>query len=178
VTDDQAQQVALWRYGIIAPLLHLEGPRGLLSRQIRRLAERFHEHPFKGRVRVGWGTIEHWLYDYRKDGLDGLRPRTRKDKGQSRRIEGPMAERITELARSCPQLDGPQLLAELRCRMKEPALLPSLSTLYRFLRARGLDQRRAPIRKDHRAFAFDLAGDCWQSDVLFGPTLPVPDGTR
>jgi hypothetical protein len=46
------------------------------------------------------------------------------------------------------------------------------------LRIRGLDQRRAPGRKDHRAFAFDLAGDCWQGDVMYGPALPTKDGER
>lgn len=47
-----------------------------------------------------------------------------------------------------------------------------------FLRARGLDQRRTPSRQDPRAFGFELTGDCWQCDVIYGPSLRTSDGKR
>jgi putative transposase len=181
MNSEEDQQMALFRYQVIAPLLSLGGPRGDLRREIRRLADRTHDHPRRGGVRVGFGTIEEWMYRYRKEGLDGLQPQPRKDRGASRRIDGDLAVRIEELARGRPDLDGPGILAELRTPREgeqAPSLLPSLSTLYRFLRAQGLDQRRAPGRRDHRAYVFDLAGDCWQGDVMYGPSLPAKDGTR
>ena len=181
MSSEEDQEMALFRYQVIAPLLSLRGLRGDLRREIRRLAERTHEHPRRGALRLGFGTIEEWMYRYRKDGLDGLRSQPRKDRGASRRIDGELAIRIEELARGRPDLDGPGILAELRTpREGDPAvpLVPSLSTLYRFLRAQGLDQRGAPRRRDHRAYVFDLAGDCWQGDVMYGPSLPAKDGTR
>lgn len=169
--------VALFRYEIIAPLLSVAGPRGTLKREIAKIAARLHNHPRRGLIAVGVGTIEEWLLRYRRDGLDGLEDKRRRDLGKCRRIDAELAEAIAELAEGRPDLDGPGLLAEIATRL-EDATLPSLSTLYRFLRSRGLDQRRAPVRKDHRAFAFDLAGDCWQGDVMYGPTLPTKDGQR
>ena len=131
----------------------------------------------RGPVKLGYGTIEEWYYLYRREGLDGLMPKSRKDRGLSRRIGAEIGERIVALAEGRPDLDGQGILAELR--VQEPGhLVPSLSTLYRFLRAHGLDQRTVPTRRDHRAFAFDLAGDCWQADVLHGPSLPSRDGSR
>jgi len=171
-----AHPVALWRYQIIAPLLSVHGPRGALARLIRQLAAQTHEHPLRGPLLIHPRTLEEWLSRYRHEGLDGLAPVPRKDLGQSRRIDPALASRIEELAAGHPLLDGPGLLAELRAL--NPPLLPSLSTLYRFLRARGLDHRAAPPRADHRAFEFELPGDCWQGDVMFGPTIAQPDGSR
>jgi putative transposase len=169
--------VALFRYQVIAPLLSITGPRGALKREIQRIAARLHDHPRRGLIPVGAGTVEEWLLRYRRDGLCGLEDKRRRDLGRSRRIDAQLADAIVELAEGLPELDGPGLLAELGARF-EGVALPSLSTLYRFLRSRGLDQRRAPGRKDHRAFAFDLAGDCWQGDVMYGPSLPRKDGQR
>lgn len=176
--SDHAKEIALFRFKIIAPLLTLSGPRGSLGREMKRLSERTHDHPFKGSIRIGYGTIEGWLYIYKREGLDGLLPNRRGDVGKSRIIDAEVAEKIEGLARSRPDLDGRGIVSELKGQLKESAKLPSLSTLYRFLRARGLDQRRAPARQDHRAFAFDLAGDCWQGDVMYGPSIPQLDGTR
>jgi hypothetical protein len=61
--------VALFRYEIIAPLLSLTGPRGTLTREIQKLAARLHNHPRRGPISVGVGTIEEWLLHYRRDGL-------------------------------------------------------------------------------------------------------------
>jgi transposase InsO family protein len=169
--------IALFRYEIIAPLLSTEGPRGALKREIKRIASKQHDHPHRGLIAVGVGTIEEWLLRYRRDGLDGLEHKRRRDLGKSRKIDAEFADAIAELAEGRPDLDGPGLLAELGSS-DEDIVLPSLSTLYRFLRSRGLDQRRATARKDHRAFAFDLAGDCWQGDVMYGPSLPSKDGQR
>jgi len=177
MAQDQGLILALWRYQVIGPLLSLAGGRGSLRRELRRLAGQVHEHPLRGPVKLGYGTIEDWLYLYRRDGLDGLQPKSRKDRGQSRRIGADSGERIVTLAQGRPDLDGPGIVAELKVQLPGQPL-PSLSTLYRFLKAQGLDQRRAPARRDHRAFAFDLAGDCWQADVLYGPSLPTRDGSR
>lgn len=174
--DDPRQRIALWRFQILAPLLDVERRRGTFRTALDKVVRRPHDHPDRGQIQVGRSTIQHWLAAYRRDGLDGLMPVPRRDRGTSRRIDDLLAEAIETLATDRPQLDGPGLLAELRT--VDPRPLPSLPTLYRFLRARRLDQRAAPTRRDHRAFTFDLAGDCWQGDVMYGPTLPNRSGGR
>ncbi len=174
--NEAGKEIALWRYQVIAPLLAPDGPRGTLKREITRLSKRTHDHPLRGPIRIGYGTIEEWLYFYKRDGLDGLLPRSRIDRGRSRRIDDDLAEKIEKLALGRPELDGLGILAELKPDAGKG--LPSLSTLYRFLKAQGLDQRRGPARSDHRAYSFDLAGDCWQGDIMYGPAIPYPDGIR
>ncbi len=176
--DDAGKKIALWRYEVIAHLVQLDGPRGILKQELKRLARRTHHHPVKGPTRIGLGTLEEWYYNYINEGLQGLMSKTRKDRGKSRRITNDLAEKIEAMALSHPDLDGPSLLAELKAKSEATDTLPSLSSLYRFLKTRGLDQRSGPLRRDHRAFAFEFAGDCWQGDVMYGPTLPTKKGGR
>ncbi len=176
--EDLRRRIALFRYLVIAPLLTLGPERGARRRQIDRLTERLWDHPVRGPVRLGFGTIEEWLYIYRRQGLDGLLPAERADKKRSRAIDDALAEKIEILATARPELDGPGILAELKVGRHQGHPLPSLSALYRFLKARGLHTRRSPQRQDHRAYSFELAGDCWQSDVMYGPTVPTRQGTR
>jgi len=171
--------VSLFRFKVIAPLLSLERePKGEQARMIEKLADREWVHPVQGTTRLSASTIERWLQDYRRGGLEALQVQRRSDRGVSRRIGDVVAERIEELASAESPLDGPGILKELRADTNLPQPPPSLSTLYRFLRARGI--KRPPFRTppDHRAFEFDLAGDCWQSDVMYGPNVPTPAGTR
>jgi transposase InsO family protein len=167
---ERRDDIALFRFTVIAPLLALRGPRGELQRQIQALCKRTHEHPTKGPIWLACRTVEGWYYLYRKHGLPGLLPEGRKDKGASRRIGDGLAERIVALVEGHPDLDGPGILAELKAQGLTP---PALRTLYRFLHARHLDLRRKAARADHRAYAFELPGDCWQSDVMYGPELPA-----
>ena len=167
--------IALFRFQVIAPLLAGNGPRGELKRQILAICAKPHAHPTKGQIQLGCGTVEEWYYLYRKDGLGALCPQRRKDKGRSRRIGDALAEQIVCLVQGHPDLDGPGILAELKAQ-GQPAL--SLSSLYRFIKARQLHLLRKPPRTDRRAYAFELPGDCWQCDVMYGPSLPVADGKR
>ncbi len=142
------------------------------------MTERFWEHPFLGPIKLGFGTIENWLYAYKKYGFETLKPQKRSDQGHSRVINDTVAEEIERLLREAPQLTGRGILAELRARIPRQIPLPSLTTLYRFIKIRGLSDLRKPPRRDLRAYAFELAGDCWQADVCYGPRLPTEAGLR
>jgi putative transposase len=142
---DRATEVALFKYQVIAPLLGPAAPGETQRTRIAAIAERLHTHPVRGPIRLGYGTIEEWYYFYRREGLAGLRPKSRKDRGKSRSIDEVLAEEILAPVRERPQLDGPGILAEIAARSgRDKTELPSLSTLYRFLRAEGLADRRRP----------------------------------
>ena len=66
------QQVALFRYQVIAPLVSLSGPRGTLKREMERIAIRSHDHPQQGPTHYSFATIEEWHYLYKREGFDGL----------------------------------------------------------------------------------------------------------
>jgi hypothetical protein len=105
VTDPaHAQAVALFRYGLIADLLHMPlGSRGLYPR-LREKAALDYVIPGSSRTRVAVETLRHWLKDYRRGGFDALFPKDRSDRGRSRSLSQATADALLSLkgsSRTC-----------------------------------------------------------------------------
>src|SRR5690606_27380510 len=96
MTDQHAQSVALFRYGLIADLAQLKPGTGLYAR-IREKAAAEHTIPGTTRTRVAAETIRDWLKRYRRGGFDALVPRRRADRGRARSIPEPVAELLCSL---------------------------------------------------------------------------------
>jgi|SRR5690349_8635781 len=54
----------------------------------------------------------------------------------------------------------------------------SASTLYRFLKQRGLSEKQLLARPAHKKFEAEHSNQIWQSDMLFGPYVQRPGGGR
>jgi len=72
------EQIALFRYGIIAPVLY--DNRRKQSRYFKEAAQKVYDVPGYGRRKYRWKTFKEWLRVYRQEGFDGLKPQTRSDK--------------------------------------------------------------------------------------------------
>src|SRR5439155_26083722 len=70
----QDEAVALFRYGLIADLLHLPPGHRRLQAHLREKADREYEIPGSARRRVAAETVRDWLYAYRRGGFDALKP--------------------------------------------------------------------------------------------------------
>src|SRR5712691_2213003 len=69
------EAVALFRYGLIADLLHVPPGHRTLHAHLREKADREYEIPGSARRRVAAETLRDWLYAYRRGGFDALKPR-------------------------------------------------------------------------------------------------------
>jgi hypothetical protein len=86
VDETTRQQIALFRYGLIADLVHRrEGERGLYA-LLRQKAERAYEIPGSRRTRVALDTLRDWLAAYRCGGFEALYPKPRRDRGHATRL--------------------------------------------------------------------------------------------
>lgn len=83
-TSDHRQAVALFRYGLIADLLHLPPGSAGLQQRLEEKAARDYTIPGSPRQRVAAETIRDWLKRYRKGGFDALLPKVRADRGRAR----------------------------------------------------------------------------------------------
>ena len=177
---NKPEQIALFRYGLIAPLVLDTLPRGELSRRAQQIASRLYDIPHSTRRQVSVDTLLDWTLRYRRDGLEAITPQPRQDRGQSRAIAPGLAAVIERLKRENPHRNGTLLLRELATANDNNQAGISPATLYRFLRARGLTERQllldqAPTRKKYEA---EFANDIWQSDMLFGPWVQRPGGGK
>lgn len=177
---DKAEKIALFRYGLIAPLVLEALPRGELTRRAQEIAARLYDVPYSERRSLSVDTLLNWALRYRKDGLDALLPKPRQDRGQSRAIAVETAKLIERLKRENPHRTGTALLRELALTSEHPKAGLSTSTLYRFLRARGLTERQLLLDKAtaHKKYEAQYANQIWQSDMLFGPWVQRPGGGK
>ena len=73
--------LGLWRFGIIAPLLHRNDDSPPLYRELCALAERIFYTPDGQEKILSADTLRLWLWRYKNLGLAGLRNKQRKDRG-------------------------------------------------------------------------------------------------
>ena len=82
--DDLRQQIALFRYSVIADLVHLPVGAPGAGAMMRAKAEQTYSIPGTTRTRVAAETMRHWINDYRRGGFDALYPKPRTDRGNRR----------------------------------------------------------------------------------------------
>jgi transposase InsO family protein len=176
--DAKAEKIAIFRYGLIAPLVLEPLPRGELSRRAEEIAARPYTWPDSQRTSVSVDTLLVWALRYRTGGLEALAPKPRQDRGQSRAITPQLAHLIERLKRENPYRSGTTLRRELALSsgQNEPAI--SASTLYRFLKQRGLTQRQLLAPPAHKKFEAEFSNQIWQSDMLAGPYVQRPGGGK
>jgi putative transposase len=176
--DAKAEKLALFRYGLIAPLVVEPLPRGELTRRAEEIASRQYDIPDSKRRALSVDTLLEWAKRYRHSGFTALAPKTRQDRGQPRAITPQLASLIERLKRENPHRTGTTLLRELALSSgkDEPPL--SASTLYRFLKQRGLSERQLLAPPARKKFEAELANQIWQADMLFGPWVQRPGGGR
>jgi putative transposase len=178
---ERRKQVALFRYGVIADLIHLEpGQRGQYAK-LREKAAQDWEIPGTLRRKVQAETIRGWLSDYRRGGFDALLPKVRCDAGSARALPQDVADRLCEVKEGYPDFSVGMVIDHVKRFSTLPegvTLAPS--TVHRILSRAGLMQKKQgePTTKDRRRFAFDKAGELWMSDVMHGPPVAVAGRQR
>ena len=170
--DKLQEQVALFRYGIIADFVNLPpGSKGLYA-QIRKKAEQDYVIPGARRTRVAGETIRSWLKKYRRGGFDALLPKERTDKGKARKLPLEVSDLLLAVKEEAPELTVPLVIKKAMStgRVPDDIRLPN-STVYKLLARHGLTRKSTSPCKDHRRFAYPNAGDLFMSDVMHGPAV-------
>lgn len=166
----QPEDLGLWRFGIISPLLHRTEDAPSLHAQIEELARRVFYTP-EGREKcLCPDTIRDWLCRYRCRGIDGLRNKQRKDLGTT---SVPLALQLslTDLRKSQPLWTVRRLLRSMRDQGRWDGRKPSKSALYRFTADHDLNRSAVQPPLPVRSFEFPYFGDLWSADFLHGPMI-------
>lgn len=126
-------------------------------------------------------TLEDWFYAYRHQGFAGLQRPPRKDKGTRKALSPEACQALLELRRAYPQLSAQVLVRQLVEKGTLQAGTFSMPSVYRFLAAEGLDahslkQHPTPESGPTKAFECAFANELWMTDLMFGPTLKLPEG--
>jgi len=126
---------------------------------------------------VSLRTLQDWWYDYQHSGFAGLVPKTRTDKGQARRLTPEQQKWVLEQAQA--HLGVPLKVLYRRWKDQD-ATLPSLNTVYRFLREHELSTKtrrqllKQPLGGATKSFEAPFVNDLWMVDFSPGPFLHAP----
>src|SRR5437660_1166004 len=165
--DAKAENSALFRYGLITPLVLETLPRGELTRRAEEIAARSYDIPYSQRHCLSVDTLLDWALRYRRGGFAALTKQPRRDRGQSRALTPQLAELIERLKRENPHCTGATLLQELALVSTVGTVSPA--TLYRFLKQRGLTARQLLAPAAGKTSEAEFSNQIWQSDLLIGP---------
>ena len=170
--DDRQMDLALWRYGIISPLLHRDANDAQLFEMLTVVSASSYIHPFTGRcVTISAEAIRKWLYRFNHGGLSALCDKQRSDKGKHH-VPATIAEKMIKLRKKHPRWTLALVLQELVALKLWDETRPSRSTLYRFARNNNLmrDPHLATVEVV-RPFEFAKFGQMWTADFMHGPKL-------
>ena len=168
------QEVGLFRFSVIGPLINGELVRGERKKKIAELSKRVYTIPGSYRRSIGKGTIEEWLLLYRKHGLEGLYPKERKDRGACRSLKPDILDTIIRLKREQPRRPMALICQDLYQQGILETPRQPLSTLYRYLA--HLNLKQAAIKKEMKRYQTRFANELWQADVMHGPRVPHKPG--
>jgi len=171
--DDKTRNaVALKKFSIIGPVLNGQVKNN--TEYFKQVASSPIEMPYYGVRNYSYKTIESWLCDYNKRGLDGLIRGCRSDKGKSRKISAEIGEEILNRIKSNPKIPISVLYEQM---VSEGVIDPgniSRPTVYRYIEDLSL---LGELKDDEKAeslrFSYERVGDLWQGDVMYGPYITI-----
>ena len=177
---DTREKTALFRYGLIADLLHRPHGEAGLYTLLRQKAERVYEIPGSRRTRVAAETIRDWLAAYRRGGFDALIPRPRSDQGRARAIPQDVADLLCHIKDDRPELSVSAVIERARSKGVDETIALAPATVHRLLSRHGLMDKtdKQHTSKDRRRFSFERAGEMWMSDVMHGPAVTTDTGHK
>jgi putative transposase len=178
MNKDLAERIALFRFGVIAPLVDRHLSRGERERIVTQIVSATWQIPGSPRSSVGRSTVEKWLCRYLKSGADieSLKPQQRNDKGGCRSMDSETEASLVALKK---EFRGYSLQALLQVARQRAIIgtrfRASKQSIYRLFARHGLGGSIShPV--DRRKFEAELPNDLWQSDCMHGPKVTV-EGT-
>jgi len=174
---DRNTEIALFRYGLIAQLVHTPPDRGQQEGRLREIAARTYTIPGSTRTRVSLTTVRRYLKTYGAHGFDALRPAGRADTGASRAIAPEVLTQAIALREEQPARTT-QTIVDILQRDPQLTLAQPINvhTLTTQLRQRGKTRRLLnQSAKAYRRFEREHVNSLWQADEMFGPWLPDPE---
>lgn len=168
----QKENIALFRFRVISSLLNPDSNVGSLSSKIDELSTHtFIDHKGES-VKVASGTIERWYYNYKKNGFDALKPKSRCDIGFYRKVDDELFSRIKYYHDNYPRIPS-TLIHE---KLKEEGIITgkalSLSTVTRVVNSLNAS-KRFDVGKEMRRYEREHINEVWCGDTSYGPYISI-----
>lgn len=170
----KAEEIAVQRFQLIAPLL----AEGLDAGKVKQLKEEICKTSG-----LSERTIRRYLSQFRSEGFSALKPKRTSIKAKAEAIPAHLLEQAILLRKEAPSRSVAQIIQILEWEgLAEPGQIKR-STLQEKLTERGYSTRQMRLYSQTgvaaRRFQKRHRNQLWQSDIKYGPYLPIgPNGTN
>lgn len=165
--DKTAIDMAYFRFSLIAPVIQSTFNDPTKTAYYRRIAENPFTLPNGKVMNYNPKTIEKWEEYFRKDGMDGLMPRQRKDCGRTRVLSETAIEEIYRLKEKFPRVNATLIYDKLVEDGFINQRQVSLSSVQRFVKHNNLKSATNLNQKDRKAFEEAYPGGMYQADTSY-----------
>ena len=112
--DDKLNRIALFRYGVIVPLVtNTCGDLKSNNEFFSNAAKKVYVNENGDEVQVHQATIRRWFKAYQEKGFEGLKPKVRRDIGYSRKINTDIKLKIEYYMKEYPRLPSTLIYQKL-----------------------------------------------------------------
>ena len=168
MTDQEKINVAMFRYGIIAPLVTGTYTLGSNTQFFREASEK--TYLFNGvETSISPKSIERWYYFYKTSGLDGLKPKGRADLGRPRKINDDAKEIIEYYVDNFRRMPGTVILEKLKSDRHIDDGGLSLSTVCKYIREYKAtkDENGLVSKAELKRYELEHINDVWACDTTY-----------
>ena len=169
-------EAACFKFGLIAPVIQGTYSDASEAAYYRRVTQEPINLPGGGTYKYSPDTLERWTCQYRANGMEGLLPKSRKDKGKSRVIDVEAADVICNLISEYPRISAVKIHNYLVTNNFIPPIV-SVRAVQRFIKENNIRKPGEDSGRIRHAFEMDRFGKLWQGDTAYLPYI-TPDGCK
>lgn len=161
----EAVKTAHLRFAVIAPVLQGLFTEPTKTAYYKNVAKKPLKMPDGDEILFNYNTFEKWEARYKKNGMDGLMPKSRSDSGVSRALSDTAIAEIFRLKQQFPRINATLIYSKLIADgfIKQSAV--SVCAVQRFIKKNDLRSARNPNIKDRKAFEEEFPCGMYQADT-------------
>lgn len=173
MNDEMRQKIALFRYGILAPLISgTYDENKTIKEFFFNAAEKVYTTPSGEDTQIAASTLERWYYNYQHGGFDALIPQRRRDTGRHRKLDDDITMQIIYLKKEYPRIPATLIYQKLIDNGTIRKGEISLSTINRFINQVKLENNYTD-NKDMKRYERAHINEVWCGDSSVGPYIKI-----
>lgn len=180
MNDQELQEIAAFRFGVIAPVIQRKLATGQRYALLRELAAQSYTIPYSDSTRISIRSLERYLQAYERGGFEALKPKPREKKGSLQQMNADILALAIQMRRELPSRSVETIIRMLELD-ENIAVAPGMlkpRTLARYFQEQGVSKqdlaRQEQVSKAFRHFEHDEPNDCWQADTQHTTSIPDP----
>ena len=160
-----AVKIAHLRFAVIAPVIQGLFSEPTKTAYYKNVAEKTFKMPNGREMCYNYNTFEKWEAGYKRNGMDGLMPKSRSDSGTSRALPDTAIAEIFRLKEQFPRINATLIYTKLIADGFIKQSEVSVSTVQRFIKKNDLKTAGTPNIKDRKAFEEEFPCNMYQADT-------------